>query len=146
MDVGSSSWGCHCICEEALSSAFLPKPGPDGSVSMHYCAPDCCLTKPLRTWMYKCGLMEVMLRQHGSLLSCEAPVCIRRCGPFTRWAKEWLVPITVLLYLHAITPYTSLLQHRSTCSRPLDSLMFIPKALCKDTSIPLTKRRRSAEN
>lgn len=54
MDVGSSSWGCHCIWEEALSSAFLPKHGPDGSVSMHYCAPDCCLTKPLRTWMYKC--------------------------------------------------------------------------------------------
>lgn len=54
MDVGSSSWGCHCICEEALSRAFLPKRGPDESVSMHYCAPDCCLTKPLRTWMYKC--------------------------------------------------------------------------------------------
>lgn len=82
-----------------------------------------------------CGLVGVMLRKHGSLSSREAPVCSWCCGPSTRWAKEWLVPITVLLYLHAITPYTSLLQHRSTCSCPLDTLMFLSLKHCAKTQV-----------
>lgn len=115
-DVGSSSWGCHCICEEALSRAFLPNRGPDGSVSMHYCAPDLLSDQASQDMNVQvrgaCGGHVALAWL--SVVMWIPPVCIWCCGPFTRWAKEWLVPITVLFYLHAITPYTSLLQHRST--------------------------------